>query len=57
MVITVQKVRFTKAKHKVIQYRCYKNFNNSLFRENLKMKLSITREYEDFEKSLFCTSR
>ena len=51
MVITVQKLRFAKAKPKVIQYRCHKNFNNSLFRQNLNIKLSITREYDDFEKA------
>ena len=48
MVITIQKFRFSKAKPKVIQYRYYKNFNN---RENLKVKHSITREYDDFEKA------
>ena len=51
MVINVQKFSFPKAKPEVIQYRCYKNFNNSLFRENLKMRLSITREYDDLEKA------
>ena len=51
MVITVQKFRFAQAKPKVIQYRCYEYFNNSLFRENMKIKLSITREYDDFEKA------
>ena len=51
MVITVLKFTFVKAKPKVIQYRSYKHFNNNSFRENLRMKLSITREYDDFEKA------
>ena len=51
MVITVLKFTFVKAKPKVIQYRSYKHFNNNSFRESLRMKLSITREYDDFEKA------
>ena len=51
MIVTVQKYTLVKAKPKVIQYRCYKTFDTSSFRDELKGKLSITREYDDFEKA------
>ena len=52
MIVTVQKYTLVKAKPKVIQYRCYKHFESSSFRDELKEKLSITREYDDFEKHI-----
>ena len=51
MIVTVQKYTFVKTEPKGIQYRCYKNFDNGLFRDELKSRLSTTREYGDFEKT------
>ena len=39
MIVTVQKYTLVKAKPKVIQYTCYKHFESSLFRDELKEKL------------------
>ena len=45
MVVTVLKTTFTKVKPKEIHYRCYKSFDNTEFRDNLRNELSriITR--------------
>ena len=51
MIVTVQKYTFVKANPKVIRYRCYKKIDNNSFRDELKERLAITREYGDFEKS------
>ena len=51
MIVTVQKYTLVKAKPKVIQYRCYRNFDNNSFRNELKSRLSTTREYSNFEKT------
>ena len=37
-----------KGKPKVLQYRCYKYFDNSSFQDELKARLSITREKRGF---------
>ena len=37
--------RYTKG----IQYRCYKNVENGLFRDEFKSRLSTPTEYYDFE--------
>ena len=47
----MQKCTLVKAKPKIIQYRCYKIFNNNSFRDDLSERLAITREYGDFEKT------
>ena len=49
MIVTVQKYTLVKEKSKVILYRCYKTFNNNLFRNELKERLSHVTEYVDFE--------
>ena len=36
MIITVMKVKFKKKEPKTINLRCYKNFNDHLFRDELK---------------------
>ena len=51
MIITVHKCTFPKAKPKIIHYRCYKNFNNESFRLELKEKMSICEDYEEFENT------
>ena len=52
MIVTVQKYKLVKAKPKIIRcYRCYKNFNNNSFRDELSERLAITREYGDFEQT------
>ncbi len=52
IVVTVLKTKFVKLKPKLINYRCYKNFNEGRFRYDLKMCVDICTSYEDFE-SLF----
>ena len=51
MVVTVLKTTFTKAKPKEIFYRCYKNFDNIKFRENLINELLFSNllSYSDFQ--------
>ena len=51
IIVRVQKYTLVKAKPKIIQYRCYKIFNNNSFRDELSERLAITREYGDFEKT------
>ena len=51
MIITVHKCTFPKAKAKIIHYRCYKNFNDESFRLELKEKMSICEDYEEFENT------
>ena len=48
MIVTVQKYAVVKGKPKVIRYRC---FDNSSFRDVLKVRLPITREYGEYEKA------
>ena len=51
MVVNVLKTIFTKAKPKEIHCRCYKNFNNIEFRDNLRNELSRSNDltYSDFQ--------
>ena len=51
MIVTVQKYTFVKAKSKVILYRCYKTFNNNLYRNELKESLPYAIEYVEFENT------
>ena len=51
MIVTVQKYTFVKAKSKVILYRCYKTFNNNLFRNERKKSLSYATKYVDFDNT------
>ena len=48
MIITVHKSTFRKAKANVIQYRCFKNFDNILFRSELREALSKSIDCESF---------
>ena len=40
MILTVTKITFQKLKHKVINYRDYKHFNNERFRDDLLSEIS-----------------
>ena len=51
MIVAVQKYTFVKEKRKVIQYRCYKNFDNISFRNELRSRLSTTIGYSDFDET------
>ena len=51
VIITVHTGTFAKAKPKIINYRCYKNFNNESFRLELKEKLLNCENYEEFEST------
>ena len=51
MIVTVQKYTFVKEKSKVILYRCHKTFNNNLFSNELKERLSHVTEYVDFDNT------
>ena len=50
MIVTVQKYTFVKAKPRVIHYRCYKDFDNISFRNELRARLSVTANYDEFDK-------
>ena len=50
MIVTVQKYTFVKAKPRVIHYRCYKDFDNISFRNELWARLSVTANYDEFDK-------
>ena len=52
MVITVMKTTFPKAKPRIIQYRCYKNFNLDDFRIELRATLEkeVVINYAKFEE-------
>ena len=50
MAITVLKTKFEKVKPKEIHYRCYKNFVETDFRNDLKKHLTPCSTYEMFEK-------
>lgn len=51
MIITSLKTTFPKSKPKEIIYRCYKNFDRSIFTNDLRNKLQSTEDYpENFEK-------
>ena len=52
MVITVMKKTFPKAKPRIIQYRCYKNFNLDDFRIELRARLEkeVVIKYAKFEE-------
>ena len=54
MIITVMKVKFKKKEPKTINFRCYKNFNDGLFRGELKNTLRNTfteMGYDDFKRT------
>ena len=53
MIITVHRSTFRKAKANVIQYRCFKNFDNILFRSELRESLSKSIDCESF--TTLCT--
>ena len=50
MIVTVQKYTFVIAKHRVIHYRCYKDLDNISFRNELRARLSVTGNYDEFDK-------
>ena len=50
MKVPVQKYTFVKAKPRVIHYRCYKEFDNISFRNELRARLSVTADYDEFNK-------
>ena len=55
IVLTILKTKFEKAKPKEIIYRDYKNFNNILFKEDLKENLlNGCNDYKNFE-NMFST--
>ena len=51
LILTVLKSKFTKLKPKTVEYRSYKNFNETSFRSDLQEKLSkiSTLRYNEFE--------
>ena len=51
MIVTVQKSTFAKFKPKIIQYRCYKQFDNESFRFELRQRLSNCKNYADFNET------
>ena len=54
MIITAMKVKFKKKEPKTINFRCYKNFNDDLFRDELKNTLQNTfteMGYDDFKRT------
>ena len=50
IIVTVQKYTFVKAKPRVIHYRCYKDFDNISFRNVLRAGLSVSANYNEFDK-------
>ena len=50
MIVTVQKYTFFKSKPRVIHYRCYKDVDNISFRNELRARLSVTANYDEFDK-------
>ena len=50
MIATVQKYTFVKSKPRVIHYRCYKDFDNISFRNELRVRVSVTANYDEFDK-------
>ena len=50
MIVTVQKYTFVKSKPRVIHYRCYKDFGNISFCNELRASLSVTANYDEFDK-------
>ena len=50
MIVTVQTYTFVKAKPRVIHYRCYKDFDNFSFRDELRARLSVTANYDEFDE-------
>ena len=54
MIITVMKVKFKKKEPKTITFQCYTNFNDDLFRDELKHTLQNTyaeMDYDDFKRT------
>ena len=54
MIITVMKSKFKKKDPKIINFRCYKYFDENLFREELKSALQNTHRemvYDDFKQT------
>ena len=51
LILTVLKSNFIKLKPKTVEYRCYKNFNDTIFKSDLQKKLSkiSTLSYNEFE--------
>ena len=50
MIITVLKTTFKKARPKEIVYRSYKNFDNYVFRKDLRHSLAECGNYNEFER-------
>ena len=50
MIVTVHKYIFVTAKPRVIHYRCYKDVDNISFRNELRAGLSVTANYNEFDK-------
>ena len=55
MIVTILKTTFNKAKPKEITYRCYKNFDRRIFRENLKHELQNCESYTQYKSSFLKT--
>ena len=49
MILTVHKTTFRKAQPTVIQYRCYKKYNDDLFRNELELKLSKSIDCKTYQ--------
>ena len=49
MIITIMKVKFKKNEPKTINFRCYKNFDENLFRQELKNALRNTHKEMDYD--------
>ena len=55
MIVTVLKTTFNTAKPKEITYRCYKDFDRRIFRENLKHELQNCENYTQYKSSFLKT--
>ena len=49
MVVTILKTTFKKLPPKMVKYRCYRNFNQERFRNDLKLCVAACKSYEEFE--------
>ena len=44
---TVSKMHCSKQHHKIIKYRCYKNFDHDIFKSHILKKLSLSKLKKD----------
>lgn len=51
MVVTVYKTNFQKPKPKCVTYRDFKNFDNSLFRDELETGIRLCNDYDSFHNT------